>query len=157
MCESSEERKNRYCFSSSGLADDYEVIETILPKMIIHDWRGFGEKQEPDEGWLEGLYISNNYLWVLEYSKTLDAWKGEFIEEIILRKYKRPFKITGDKIVFEKIGEWSVDPNDEIGMLIKSYLPKPPRVIFAEYSRSYNVCDILCNIFKKIGKLFTPR
>ena len=157
MCESSEEKKNKYGFSSSGLADDDEVIHSILPKMIIHDWRGFGEKQEPDEGWLEGLYISNNYLWALEYSKTLDAWRGEFVEEIILRKYERPFKFTGDTITLKKISEWNIDPSDEIGALIKSYLPKPPRIAFAEYSRSYNVCDIFKKIGKKIGKLFTLR
>jgi len=139
---------NKYNFSSSGLADDDEVIHSILPKMIFHDWRGFGDR-EPDEGTLEGIYMSNNYLWVLEYNKVLDAWKGEFVEEITLRKYDRPFSISGDKVIFEKVGEWQIDPDDEIGKLIKAYLPKPPALAFFEY-RS----NIFEKVREKLAKLF---
>jgi len=149
---------NKYGFSSSQMATDEEVIHSILPKMIIHDWRGFSPEQRLDEGWLEGIYISNNYLWVLEYNKVLDAWKGEFTEEIILRKYDRPFRLVGDRVVFEKIAEWEIDPSDEIGMLIKSYLPKPPGLaFFEEYSRYNRFKEIFEKIRKIFTKLFTLR
>jgi len=141
---------NKYGFSSSQMATDEEVIHSILPKMIFHDWRGFNPDDQPDEGWVEGIYVSNNYLWVLEYRKRLDGWRGEFVEEITLMKYDRPFKITGDKVIFEKLAEWEIDPSDEIGALIKSYLPKP--VVFVECSR-FNI--FFEKIRETLAKLFT--
>jgi hypothetical protein len=113
-----QENVNKYCFSETGW-NDKEVILSIVPKMIVHDWRGFHPDQSVDEGYLEGFYISNKYLWVLEYNKYRDG-----SESIELYKYSRNFWFVSEPIKFTLVQKWSVDPNDEIGQLIKQFILK---------------------------------
>jgi hypothetical protein len=108
---------NKYGFSSQGW-DDAEVIKSIVPKMTIHDWRGFHPDQREDEGYLEGFYISNKYLWVLLYHKD---YNGELIR---LCKYSRDFFHVDEPIKFTLLKQWDIDPSDEIGQLIKQFIPK---------------------------------
>jgi hypothetical protein len=114
----SQENVNKYNFSQTGW-DDKEVILSIMPRMIIHDWRGFHPDQEPDQGYLEGFYISNKYLWALEYNKYRDG-----SESITLYKYSRDFFTVDEPIKFTFINKWDVNPDDEIGQLIKQFIPK---------------------------------
>lgn len=95
-----------------------EVLQSFMPRVTWHDYRGFRPEWKPEDGSIVGYYPSCNYLWRVFCTHMNKRWKIQLVKWSLYEGKK-----TEDALILPLKGEWQIPPESPEGEYIISQLP----------------------------------